>query len=130
MWSKLFIQSTAIFFLVLFTGTKVIGVLKILHNHEHQTHNSTVKQFGLLGNLDKHYLANKHSNDQENEDDCGTCDKILLDYFNPYDKIAQITDDIDISEYLHMSIINEYNSENHSLELSLVLFSRPPPPLS
>jgi len=134
MKTKRFTTSLAVFFFVLFTGTKVFGFHEFLHNHEdhqhHHNHDDHPEHFGpfALNCNHDHQEEEPQKNDLGDEkDDCGFCDKILLDYFSPYSGDTQSDESEEIPQQFYEYSIEEYTSEIHTTELTLVLFSRPPP---
>jgi hypothetical protein len=131
MKTKLFTTSLAIFFLVLFASTKVLGLHEFLHNHsDHQSHHEHQDHPEHYGQFDLDCSDDHQDQKNDEEEDCGFCDKILLDYFSSYDGGTQSADISEVPQqfFEHSSV--EYTSEPHTTELTTVLFSRPPPALS
>jgi hypothetical protein len=109
MKTKLFTTCSAVFFFVLFTGTKVFGFQEFIHHHEdHQSHH-------------------EDQDEKNQKEDCELCDKILLDLFSPYHGDERLIEIAEIPQQFYDHSIEEYTSETYSTELSIVLFSRPPP---
>jgi len=130
MKSNVFQSSLAIFLLLLFTSTKVIGIHEILHNHDdHTSQHSHDHLSGLYGHVD--HDSHDHEqpqNDEDEKEDCDLCDKIVLDNlsaYNGYEPSASA----ETPDHFYKQIITEYTSEIHSASLSAALFSRPPPVL-
>ena len=147
MKTKQFSAILATFFLVLFASTKVFGLHEVLHNHsdhhghhdhDHNHDDQKPDSFGVFGHFDNLCDQDNHddhdhetpSENQDQEDDCQLCDKILLDYFASYSGAGQSIDSEEITPSIEELIVEEYTSEIHTTELSTVLFSRPPPALS
>jgi hypothetical protein len=134
MKTKLFTTSLAVFFLVLFTSTKVFGFHEFLHSHEdhhhhsHHNHNDHPEHLGQYGSdsYHDHPTQEDQENDQQ-EEDCDFCDKILLDFFSPYGGDAPSDEAEEIPQQFFEYSIEEYTSQIHITELTIVLFSRPPP---
>lgn len=103
MKTKPFIKSLAVFLFVLFAGTKVFGFHELLH--EHDDHEDQIEE-------------------------CLVCDKALVDQFSPFDGGNQSAEITPTPQEFYEDIIEEYTSEIHAVELSAVLFSRPPPALN
>ena len=131
MKTKLFIKSIAVFFFVLFAGTKILSVHDLLHNHDHHSSHAEHDYDGVYGHIDhNHHDHEKPQGDTNHEEDCDLCDKILLDLFSPYSEIGQSSDLTEVSQHFYKKNIEEYTSVTHTTELSSVLFSRPPPSLN
>lgn len=134
MKSNIFKSSLAIILLILFTGTKVVGVHELLHNHDHHHHGHHSHQnfSGLYGYVDQNCDHDAHDKDQpqdnEEEEDCDLCDKIVLDNLSAYNG-SEVPLSSEVSGHFCQDVISEYTSEIHTTSLSTALFSRPPPVL-
>ncbi len=130
MKSNLFKSSLAVFLLILFTGTKVIGVHEILHNHDHHSH-SHDNISGLYGHVDQdcdHDHDHEQPQNEDEKEDCDLCDKIVLDNLSAYNG-SDPSLSTEAPNHCYKNIITEYTSELHTTSLSTALFSRPPPVL-
>ncbi len=97
MKTKLFRSYIAVFLLLLLSGSKAFGYHNFLHDHDSQ----------II--------------------ECEVCEKALVDQFSPLDTSLDQPEIGKITNIYHQDIIESYTSETHTVELSSVLFSRPPP---
>ena len=130
MKSKIFQSSMAIFLLLLFTSTKIIGIHEMLHDHQdHASHHSHDHVSGLYGHIDQDsHDHDQPQNDEDQKEDCDFCDKIVLDNLSAYDG-SEISVSTETPNHFYNNVITEYSSEIHTTDLSTDLFSRPPPVL-
>ncbi len=97
MKTKLFRTYIALFFLLLFSGSKAFGYHTLVHDHDIEIV------------------------------DCEICDKALIDQFSPFDGADQQPLIEETPNTIHQEVQLDYSSELHTTELSIALFSRPPP---
>lgn len=97
MRTKLFKTSFALFFLLLFAGSKAYGYHMFFHDHDTM----------II--------------------ECEVCDKALVDQFSPLDSSIQQIDISETAKEFQDAITNSYISEFYQKQQFSVLFGRPPP---
>lgn len=97
MKTKLFKSYIAIFFLLLFAGSKAYGFHEL------------------------------HDDHQDHIEECQVCDKALLDQFSPFEGGDTEASLETISFTVNEEVRLDYSSELFATELFTALFSRPPP---